>query len=69
MSWRPEFFFKSENKWYGNGLRFATKEECDVNARDKFMAWTMPSDWRSTECEDPVNYAYHEGVLSPVKAP
>jgi hypothetical protein len=27
MAWKPEVIADNTGKWYGNGLRFATKEE------------------------------------------
>lgn len=65
MSFKPEFKVGSE--WCANGVAFATKEESDANALDKFMVWTMPSDWRSVESDQPVNYTYHNHRLEPVE--
>lgn len=70
MNWKPEFYIKSENAWYRNGLTFATKEECDKNAYEKYMAWLGAYDWRSVEVdpiEFPVNYRYVNGVLEYIK--
>jgi hypothetical protein len=68
-NWKPEFFFKSEGKWYQNSVTFATQEEAHQNAYDKFCAWTMPDDYRAVEVdatENPVNYTYVDGQLKSV---
>ncbi len=44
--------------WNGNGVRLATKEECDSYGLNKAMTWTMVSDVRSVPSEDPVNYRW-----------
>ena len=56
MSWKPEFCI--DGKWYDNAVRFATEQEAKDNARDKFMVWTMPTDWRAVESTDAPNYRY-----------
>jgi len=48
-------------KWYGNGLRFATKEEAEANVRDLASRWTAVRDWRIVECEDLVTYRWVPG--------
>ncbi len=55
------FYIKRDNEWCGNGQRFATKEESDASAAQRFMVWTMPSEWRSDESPDPVNYRHVNG--------
>lgn len=67
MSWKPEVQTDNTGQWYGNALRFATKEECDANAQDLAMRWTSVRDWRSTECNDPVNYQYVDHKLVEIK--
>jgi hypothetical protein len=37
MAWKPEVIADNTGKWYGNGLRFATKEEAEANALDLMM--------------------------------
>ena len=56
MSWKPEVIADSSGKWCGNGLRFATQQEAEDNARDLSYRWTLVRDWRAVECDDPVNY-------------
>jgi hypothetical protein len=61
MSWKPEVF--AEGEWTGNGLRFATKEESDKWGFDLLMRWFVPTDSRSVESTDPVNYKIVDGKL------
>lgn len=58
MSWKPEVFIPSDNKWCANGLVFATKEEAEQNAVDLLMRWFVPTDSRAVESLDAVNYSY-----------
>ncbi len=55
-SWRPEFLVGGE--WCSNAQRFATEEEARNSAHDRFMVWTMPSDFRAAPSEDAVNYRW-----------
>lgn len=56
MSYRP--MFKCQGEWCGNEQRFASEEEARLSAADRFSRWTVPSDYRVEESEDPVNYRY-----------
>ena len=60
-SWKPEVFV--DGKWSANGLRFATKEEAETNAKDLFTRWFACEGSRATESEDAPNYSYHNHVL------
>lgn len=55
-SWKPEFFV--DGGWYGNAVRFETEAEALANARDKFSRWTVPTDYRAVESDDPPNYRW-----------
>lgn len=66
MSWRPEVIADNTGQWLPNGLRFATKEEAEANARDLGMRWIAVRDTRAAESEDPVNYTYINGKLEAV---
>lgn len=66
MSWKPEVFIKSENKWCGNALVFATREEAEQNASDLLMRWYVPIDSRAVESQEPVNYRYINRKLEAV---
>ena len=62
MSWRPEFVDDS-GKRTTNGLRFGTKKEAEDYVLDLAMRWTSVRDTRVVECDDPVNYTYHDHQL------
>lgn len=65
QSYKPEFLIGG--KWYDNAVRFATEEEARNNAYDKFLVWTVPTDYRATPSDDPPNYRYGPGGLEPIK--
>jgi hypothetical protein len=54
MSWKPEVIADSSGKWAGNALRFATKSEAERYVADLMQRWTLVTDTRVIECEDPV---------------
>lgn len=54
MNWKPEV--KVSGNWEHNGLVFATKEEAEASAQSLFTRWTLATDHRAVESEDPVNY-------------
>lgn len=66
MSWKPQVFVKSENKWCGNALVFETREEAEQNASDLLMRWFVPTDSRAIESTDPVNYRYMNRQLQAI---
>jgi hypothetical protein len=67
MSWKPEVTTDASGKWYGNALRFSTREEAESNARDLMDRWFAVRDCRATESTDPVNYSYIDHVLVEIK--
>ena len=54
MSWKPEVIADSSGKWAGNALRFATKEEAEKYVKDLMYRWTLVTDTRVIESDDPV---------------
>ena len=56
MSWKPEIRTGNDEKWYDNSLRFATREEAEVSAKDLMARWLLVVDCRVTESDEPVNY-------------
>jgi hypothetical protein len=68
-SWKPEVQTDSSGKWYGNALRFATKEEAEANVAALKWNWTLVLDTRVVECEDPVNYRWVDGKLEAIEPP
>ena len=59
MSWKPEF--KVQGEWYDNAQRFETEDEACDSASARFAVWTMPTDCRATESDEPVNYVRIDG--------
>lgn len=67
-SWQPEFqVYGNDDKWYGNALRFATRDEAEGNARAKFSAWTMARAYRATASDDEPNYRWTDNGLEAIK--
>lgn len=54
-SYKAEVIADSSGQWCGNALRFATREEAEVYARDLFSRWTLVREWRVVESEEEVN--------------
>ena len=63
MSFKPEVVADSSGKFYGNALRFATREEAEANVKDLMMRWFAVRETRVVESDDPVNYRYVDGNL------
>jgi hypothetical protein len=55
MSWKAEVIADNSGKFCGNGLRFATHREAEAYARDLANRWTLVSEWRVVESDEPVN--------------
>lgn len=68
VSYKPEVVADSSGQWCDNSLRFATREEAEASARDLARRWTLVTDHRATESEDPVNYSYVNGVLTEIES-
>jgi len=62
-SWAPQVQTDNTGNWYGNALRFGTRQEAEDNARDLAARWFAVSAWRAIETDDPVNYTYIAGHL------
>jgi hypothetical protein len=58
MSFAPEVIADSSGKFYGNGLRFATREEAEANVANLMQRWFLVTDTRVVESTDPVNYRW-----------
>lgn len=67
MSWKPEVQTDNTGKWYGNALRFATKEEAEANVQNLADRWLLVIATRVVESDDPVNYAWVDGGLVPLE--
>lgn len=58
MSWKPAFIIKGEEKPCTNAQAFATKDEALASAHNRFMNWTVPTDYTALESDEPVNYRW-----------
>lgn len=67
MSFAPEVRTGRDPKFYGNALRFATREEAEQNVRDLESRWMLVVETRVVESTDPVNYRWINGQLEAVK--
>lgn len=67
-SFKPEVVVDASGKWYGNALRFATREEAEASARDLAYRWLAVREWRAVESDEPVNYRYVDGWLAPLSS-
>lgn len=67
MSWKPEVIADNSGKWVSNMLRFATREEAEQYVYDLAMRWTAVRDTRVVECDEPVEYTYHDRQLRPTE--
>ena len=63
MSFAPEVTTDSTGKWYGNALRFATREEAQANVDNLAARWFAVRERRVVESSDPVNYRWIDGRL------
>ena len=64
-SFKPEVLVDGE--WSSNSLVFATRAEAESYARDLFSRWTMTSDHRAVESNEPVTYErLVDGSIKPV---
>jgi len=62
-SYAPEVVADSTGKFYGNALRFATREEAEANVRDLWSRWVLVTDTRVVESDDEPNYRWTEQGL------
>jgi hypothetical protein len=67
MSWIPQVIADDSGIWAGNGLRFETREEALERARALMARWTLVSDYRAVESDDPPNHRLVNGELEPIR--
>jgi hypothetical protein len=63
VSFRAEVITNREGDWVSNRCRFATIEEASGYVTDLWRRWTMVTDIRVVNCDDPVNFRYINGEL------
>jgi hypothetical protein len=69
VSYKPEVQTDSTGRWYGNQLRFATREEAQANVEDLASRWFAVREVRVAESDDPVNYRWVNGAAVRVDTP
>lgn len=52
--------------WAGNAIRLQTKEQAQAYLADLTARWISVRAGRVVESDDPVNYAFLNGTLTPV---
>ena len=67
MSYAPQVkMFDDDDRWLGNGLRFATPQAAEAWIAAAFGRRTLERDARIIISDDPVNYAWVNGKLAQV---
>ncbi len=61
MNWKPAFIIPGETKPCTNGEVYATKAEALASAEQRFMVWTMPTEFTAVETDEPVNGVWIPG--------
>lgn len=62
MSWKYEVQVHGEGeKWHSNGVAFPTREEAENAGYNKMFNWTMCTDYRVVESDEPANYNWITG--------
>lgn len=56
MSFKPEVSTDGGKTFNSNALRFATREEAEISAKDLMARWMLVTDWRVSESDDPVKH-------------
>ncbi len=67
MSFRPMIKTSGDSNFSGNALRFETKAEAEISAKDIYSRWMLAVEWGVEESDDPVNYKIVDGVMSSVE--
>jgi hypothetical protein len=63
-TYKPAIKVFNEDSYYQNGQTFATKEEAEKSARNRYSNWMQAEAWRADEVDAskfPVNYKWVEG--------
>jgi hypothetical protein len=57
-SWKAEVIADDSEKWVGNLIRFANKEDAELYALNLASRWMSVREWRVIESEDEPNYKF-----------
>jgi hypothetical protein len=68
-SFAGEVIADSSGKFYGNQMRFATKQEAENYIANLMFKWTAVRETRVVKTNDPVNYRFvdYELIMVPVE--
>ena len=67
-SFKPEVSTDSSGAFYGNALRFATREEAEANVQELSWRWLLVRETRVVESDDEPNYAWVDGAIVDLKS-
>lgn len=65
-SWKGEVIADNSGVWSGNLLRFPTQVEAEAYVLDLAWRWFNVRDTRVMQSEDPPNYTFTGGSLTPI---
>lgn len=63
MSWKPAVQTNQAGVFNTNNLAFATEEEALESARDLAYRWTLVTDYRAEQSDQPINAQLINGEL------
>ena len=67
-SWKPEVIADASGIWYGNALRFRTREEAENNAQELSFRWMAVRDYRASESDDEPMHTWIDNKLGWIKS-
>jgi hypothetical protein len=63
MSWKAEVIADSSGEFYGNALRFESKQEAEDYVKELMYRWTAVRETRVVESDDRVTALWQNGQL------
>jgi hypothetical protein len=69
MSYKPEVIADSSGKWSSNACRFGSLVEASEYVNDLMFRWTMVTDTRVVESDDPVCCRWVNGKVDWLEVP
>ena len=64
MSWKLLVKSNETEKWYSNGLRYATKKEVEARLSKLKELWNIPWETRVAQSDEPVNAKHENGTIT-----